>query len=312
MSANAQTSPGRRHGLTILCIVSFLNEARHLPTFLGSMAGQVRPPDLLVLIDDGSSDDSPAIVRRFAAGAGPNVSVLTRPARPPARDRLAQAAELRSFHWGLEQTPASWHVVVKMDADLKLSPDLFATIERAFLERPRLGVAGTYLSVVDERDGTCRRERCPPHHVRGPTKFYRRECFEQISPIPAVLGWDTIDEITARMKGWEATSLACPAGDTVHLRPTGSADGSLRAQYRWGMCAYGIGQHPLWVLLSAGRRLGERPRLLGAAAFLAGWAAAGLRRRERAEPRVRAHGRAEQVAVLRHRARAAIGVGGHG
>jgi poly-beta-1,6-N-acetyl-D-glucosamine synthase len=289
--------------LLIACIVSFLNEAKHLEAFLESMDRQLRFPDLLVLVDDGSSDASPAIAAEFAARR-PEARVLRRPRRPAARDRLAQAAELRAFQWGLEQIEEPWEVVVKMDADLRLSDDLFQTIERAFLDGPTLGIAGGYLGVVDERGGRLRREPCVPSHVRGPNKFYRRACFEQISPIPTILGWDTIDEVTARMRGWQTTSLECPRGDTVHLRPTGHADGRLRAQYRWGQCAWGIGQHPLWVALSVARRLGDRPPALGAAAFLAGWATAAVRRRPRAAPAVRAHGRGEQLAELRRRARA--------
>lgn len=302
MSAADQLRETERPCLRIVCIVSFLNEAHHLDTFLASMADQIRSPDLLVLIDDGSSDSSLQIAAEFAAWHE-NVRVLSRPPRPPARDRLAQAAELRSFQWGLEQVDVPWDVVVKMDADLRLSPDLFATMERAFLDWPMLGVAGSYLSVVDERTGKPTRERSPGHHVRGPTKFYRRRCFEEISPIPPFLGWDTVDEITARMHGWNAMSFACPQGDTIHLRPTGRADGRLRAQYRWGMCAYGAGQHPLWIVLSAGRRIVDRPRVLGALAFLMGSTIAFARRQGRAEAEVRAFGRKEQLAALRKRLR---------
>jgi poly-beta-1,6-N-acetyl-D-glucosamine synthase len=286
--------------LSILCIVSFLNEARHLQTFLDSMAGQVRFPDLLLLVDDGSGDASPAIAAEFAA-AHEHVSILRRSPRPATRDRLAEAAELRAFQWGLGEVRMPWDVAVKLDADLKLSPDLFHTLESAFLQRPDLGIGGAYLSAVDPESGALKRERCDPQHVRGATKFYRRSCYEQIAPIEPFLGWDTIDEIAARAHGWQTASLSCPQGDPIHLRPTGSVDGTLRAQYRWGMCAYGIGQHPLWVLLSSGRRLRDRPYLLGSLVFLGGWAMAALRRHERAKPDVRAYGRDEQLAILRRR-----------
>jgi glycosyltransferase involved in cell wall biosynthesis len=297
--------PSTPAALRILCVVSFLNEERHLQAFLDSMASQERFPDLLVLVDDGSTDASPAIAASFA-GARSNVRLLRRAPRPPARDRLAQAAELRSFQWGLAEVEQPWDVAVKMDADLDLSPDLFYTLERAFLTTPDLGIAGAYLSVIDRRTGMRVRERCAPQHVRGATKFYRRACLQEISPIPPILGWDTIDEVAARKHGWRTASLPCPRGDTVHLRPAGSTDGRLRAHYRWGACAYGIGQHPLWVLLSAARRLGDRPRLLGSGAFLAGWALAVVRRRPRASADVRGFARSEQLSIMRHRVRSNI------
>jgi glycosyltransferase involved in cell wall biosynthesis len=289
--------------LRIACIVSFLNEERHLGRFFASMAAQQRFPDQLVLVDDGSNDASPKLAAEFAATRD-DVLSLTRPSRPSQRDRLAQAAELRSFLWATTQLDQPWEVLVKMDADLELSADLFATLERAFLEDPALGLAGTYLSLIDEQTGTPTRERCPAQHVRGANKFYRRSCFERISPIAPILGWDTIDEISARMHGWQTMSLSCPQGDTLHLRPTGRVDGRLRAQYRWGICAYGIGQHPAWVLCSAARRVRDRPRLLGSCAFLFGWVSSAMRRLPRATGDVRAYGRREQLAELRCRARA--------
>jgi biofilm PGA synthesis N-glycosyltransferase PgaC len=291
--------------LRILCIAAFLNEAEHLPTFLDSIAGQERAPDLLILIDDGSSDASPQIAEQFAS-VHPHVRLLRRPARAPQRDRLAAAPELRAFQWGIGETSLWWDVVVKLDADLRLSSDLFQTLEQAFLATPKLGIAGAYLSTIDRDTGLSTRERCHHLHVRGATKFYRRACYEQIMPIAPILGWDTIDEIAARSRGWLTASVSCPQGDPIHLRPTGAADGILRAHYRWGACAYAIGQHPLWVLLSAGRRLAERPRALAACAFLAGWLTAACRRQARAEAQVRAYGRQEQLAIIRERTRALV------
>ncbi|MEA2335924.1 MAG: hypothetical protein QOG40_2414 [Solirubrobacteraceae bacterium] len=296
-----------RDALRIVCIVPFLDEERHLQRFLDSMAMQERGPDLLVLVDDGSVDGSAAIAADWA-GSRPGVRVRQRAPRPRGRDRLARAGELRAFQCALAEIEGPWDIAVKMDADLELSRDLFCILERAFLSSPDLGIAGAYLSAIDPLTGDPVRERCAPHHVRGATKFYRRACLEQIAPLPAILGWDTIDEIAARRRGWRTASLDCPAGGTLHLRATGSSDGLLRAQYRWGVCAYGIGQHPLWVALSATRRLGDRPRLLGAGAFLAGWASAPLRRTPRAPADLRAYGRREQLATLRRRARRAIPV----
>jgi biofilm PGA synthesis N-glycosyltransferase PgaC len=284
--------------LRMVCVVPFLNEEMHLHAFLDSLNGQDRFPDLLVLVDDGSTDDSATIAAEFASGR-PNIRLLRRTPRPPARDRLANAPELQSFRWGLSEVEEPWDVAVKMDADLELVPDLFATLERAFLTTPDLGIAGSHLSVIDPRTGARVRERCRSDHVRGGTKFYRRACLNEISPIPPILGWDTIDEIAARKHGWQTGSLACLGGDTVHRRPIGSANGMLRAHYRWGTCAYGIGQHPLWVALSAARRLGDRPRLLGSLAFLTGWTTGLLLRRPRAASDVRCFGRREQLFIMR-------------
>ena len=52
--------------LRLVAIVSFLDEERVLPAFLGSVAAQTRPPDRLLLVDDGSRDGSAALAETFA------------------------------------------------------------------------------------------------------------------------------------------------------------------------------------------------------------------------------------------------------
>lgn len=277
-------------------VVPFLNEREHLPAFLASIDAQTRRPDRLVLVDDGSTDGSAELAQEFARGH-PYARALRRPPRPPEADRLATAAELRAFQWGLEQVDVPYNVVAKLDADLQLRPSHFAEILAQFESRPDTGVMGAYLS-IRLPDGSILREEHPVDHVRGPNKFYRRECLERISPLPAHLGWDTIDEVAARMCGWQTTSIELSEGDSIHLRPTGMHDGRLRAFWRWGECAYGYGSHPLHVLASAAARARRRPYGVCGIAYVLGWAGAYVRRRPRAEPEIRAWRRCEELRRL--------------
>ncbi len=281
----------------MLLVCCFLNEERHLPELLSSMVAQERRPDRLLLVDDGSTDASAQIAGDFAAEHDFAV-LLQRPHRPQARDRLAQAPELRAFHWGLEQVDEPFDLIGKIDGDLRLTADTLAHLERSFAAEPRLGLAGPHLSELDP-SGLAQRDVAPPGHVRGALKLYRRECLEQIEPIPEILGWDTADEIAARMHGWITRSESIPGGDPLHLRPTGAQDGTVRAFRRWGECAWGYGAHPLHVLGGAARRIPERPRLIGAVNYAAGWAAAGLRRAPRVDADVRAFCQEEQMRRLR-------------
>jgi poly-beta-1,6-N-acetyl-D-glucosamine synthase len=284
-----------RERLRMAVVVPFLNEEDHLPILLDSLAGQERAPDLLLLVDDGSDDRSAAIARRFA-GEHRYARLLQRPRRRPERDRMARAHEWRAFTWGLAQVAEPWDVVAKLDADLRLAPGLLAEMERRFFADARLGMAGAYLS-QPVADGRLVRQRCAPGHVEGPNRFYRRACLEAISPVPPILGWDTIDEVRARMHGWETRSFEV-RGEVVHLRRVGSYDGLLRGYRRAGWAAYAYGAHPLYVLGSASARLRDRPLVACGAAYLGGYAAAALRGEPRAEPAVRARLRREQRARL--------------
>ena len=287
----------------VLAIVPFLNEEEYLPTFLATCVQQTRPPDHLMLVDDGSTDRSGEIASAFSE-AHAFAELLTRPQRLEAEDRLATAAELRAFHWALQQRAEAWDVVVKLDADLAMMPTHFSEVLSTLERDPHLGICGAYLSRPDRGRGHMR-ELHPRTHVRGPNKFYRRACYDDITPIPEILGWDGIDEVKARALGWATRSIELSAGDSIHLRPTGTKDGLLRANRRWGLCAYAVGAHPLFALATAVSRCRTPPLLLAGCNYWYGYLRASFLRTPRAELLVRRQVRYEERrrladAVRRH------------
>jgi poly-beta-1,6-N-acetyl-D-glucosamine synthase len=273
--------------LRIALVVPFLDEERHLDTLLRSVEIQTREPDHLVLVDDGSRDSSPHLAARFVAHH-PYARLLHRPQRRVGRDRLARGAAVRAFEWAIPRIEGPWDVVGKVDADMRLTPLTLAALERALLLDPVLGVVGPFVSVRED-DGLIVRQRCRDEHVEGSMKFYRRRCYEEIAPLPALPGWDTVDEVRARLRRWETRSIEVPGGDPLHLRPMGAHDGLLRGYRRWGTCAYAYGEHPLHVVAVAVQRLRDHPRVLGSLNYVIGWATAVVTRAPRAEPEVRAH-----------------------
>jgi biofilm PGA synthesis N-glycosyltransferase PgaC len=285
--------PAEADSIRVAAVISFQNEGDHLPLLLRSLDAQTEPPEQVLFVDDGSDDGSPALVTEYER-IHPTARVLTRERRAPTRDRLADAPELRAFIAGVATLAEPWDVVAKLDGDLELSPTLFADVRAQVRSDPRLGITGSYLSVIDD-EGVPRREPHPEHHVRGPNKFYRRACYEQITPLPPQLGWDTLDDLRARARGWRTRSFAATGGDTVHLRRTGTHDGLLRAFRRHGFCAWACGTHPLAVLLGAVRRTVIRPYLFAGVSYLWGWASAGIRGYPRVEPETRAFARREDL-----------------
>jgi poly-beta-1,6-N-acetyl-D-glucosamine synthase len=287
------STEARLSALHIDAIVPFLNEELFLPAFLESIERQTRRLDRLVLVDDGSTDGSHAIAAEFADRHGWAVA-LRRSVREQDGDRLARAAEYAAFQWALAQVDEDWDVVAKLDADIRLTPRTVETIAAELERDPGLGLAGSYLSEVGA-SGVLGRLTIRPEHVHGATKFYRRECYEAISPMPAILGWDMIDEVKATMAGWGTRSFAMPDGDPLHMRVRGSHDGLRRGFRRWGEGAWAMGEHPLHVVLHGFQRMQDPPRVVGGLNYMVGWASAGLRRLPRAEPEVRANVRRGQL-----------------
>lgn len=291
----------------LVIVIPFLNEQRYLNAMLESVAAQIRPPDRLVLVDDGSTDDSARIAAEFARHRD-YATVLFRPPRPSQQDRLITAAEWQAFQWAVDQIGDGFDLVAKLDADLVLDASLFNELEDRFTADQGLGMAGPHLAEIDAA-GRRVRMRGRPEHVHGAAKFYRRACYQQILPIPAVHGWDMIDEVKARSQGWRTARFGVPGGEVLHCRPMGAQDGALRGFRRWGQGDYVSGTHAVIVLATAWHRLRDRPPVLGSINYLSGWAAAALRRAPRIEPDLRAFARQEQLSRIHRRLTSWVDVG---
>jgi biofilm PGA synthesis N-glycosyltransferase PgaC len=290
--------------MKIAIVVMFLNEERHLGVTLESLAGQTRVPDYVVLVDDGSTDGSPAIASAFI-DRFPHAELVRRPPRAHEADRLASASVWESFQQAAAPLSTEFDVVAKMDADLDLPPVLIAEIEARFASDARLGLTGPYLSEVDASGGLV---RLPgrPEHVAGAVKFWRSECYREVCPLPALLNFDMVDEAKARSLGWRTESFSCPGGDPLHLRRHGSYNGSLRAFRRWGIAEYQSGTHPVSIAYVGLQRMREKPFVVGGLTYYGGWVLAAYRGVPRFDADVRAFRRREQLARLRQRVREVV------
>jgi poly-beta-1,6-N-acetyl-D-glucosamine synthase len=259
--------------LRILIVSPVRNEAEHIERTVAALAEQTRPPDCWLVIDDGSEDRTLRLLEELSSDL-PFMRVL---ATPPGYtrgtvDRHAVAAAPRAFNWALRHADVSdFTHLGKLDGDIELPPDYFERLLERFEEDSALGVAGGTL-VEPARDGRWKPARVPPHHVRGALKLYSRACFEAIGGVEERLGWDTIDEVYARMRGFRTRSF----DDLVarHHRPVASADGRLRGHARFGRAFYTLCYGLPWVTLRSMKVAAERPYGISAVAFMYGYVSA--------------------------------------
>jgi poly-beta-1,6-N-acetyl-D-glucosamine synthase len=274
----------------LLVISPVRNEAAHLELVADAIARQTRPPDLWVLVDDGSTDGTAEILSGLEQRIG-FIQVVRATEQPsvPVKDRLATAAAPRTFNLGLGSVDwQSFTHISKLDGDIELPGDYFERLLAEFACDPQLGVAGGIWAEPDphgDGDGDGWKAQPIPleHHVMGSLKCYSLACFEAIGGIQERLGWDTIDVTYARMRGFRTRSF--PQLVARHHRPWGSADGALRGRARHGQCAY-IVHYPLsWVTLRAFKMARLRPRGISGVAFLYGYLRSAARRVARVEDR---------------------------
>jgi poly-beta-1,6-N-acetyl-D-glucosamine synthase len=265
----------------LLVISPVRNEAAHFERVARAMAAQTRPPDTWVVIDDGSTDGTPELVERLAQEI-PFIVACTAPhaAEPVAgKDRLARAAAPRNFNAGLRMVDwESYTHISKLDGDMELPPEYWERILGHFADDHALGIAGGLRTELVR--GEWEIETIPlRHQVNGALKCWSLECFKAFGGIQERLGWDTIDGTYARMRGYRTHSFTDMV--SMHHRPAGSADGTLRGRARHGECAYIAHQTASWVALRSLKYGLSRPRLLSGVWFFYGYVRAAVRRVQR-------------------------------
>ncbi len=249
------------------------DEARYIERTIVSMCAQSFAPLQWVIVDDGSTDGTGSILDTWALRHS-WIKVIHKSDRG---HRVPGAGVMEAFRIGLQALDkTSWDYIVKLDGDLTFDQDFFRSAFDAFTHDRTLGIAGgTICQVVDGRlviDSV----GDPPFHVRGATKIYRRACWEDIRPLVATPGWDTIDEVKANCRGWTTRTL----GDVkvIQLKPTGGADGRWRNAFKNGLANYLTGYHPLFMAAKCVKRTFGRGSATEGLALAAGFGSGYIRR----------------------------------
>lgn len=240
------------------------DEERYIEHTLRSILSQTVRPAEWVIVNDGSTDKTGEIIEQYAA-RHPWIKIVNRENRG---FRKAGGGVMEAFYDGYgEITTPDWQYVVKLDGDLSFESGYFEECFRIFSEDPRLGIGGG--SIYNLEDGVPVQERSPLFHVRGATKIYRRECWEQIGGLKVLTGWDTIDELKANMIGWNTKSFS--ELRLIQHKTTGSADGDWKNYVKNGLANYITGYLPAFMILKCIKRLGEKPYFLVSAGLFWGF-----------------------------------------
>lgn len=242
------------------------NEEKYLPGTIRCMAASTVRPKQWVLVDDGSTDGSAAVLDQAAS----QYDWITVVHRQDRGFRQAGTGVINAFYDGFTAIRhPDWDYLVKFDGDLSFSEDYFERCFRKFAAEPKLGIGGG--TICNEREGVLMPESKidPLFHVRGATKIYRRECWDQIGGLIRAPGWDTVDEVKANMLGW--TTRTFPDIKLLHHRIAGAAYGRWSNWVKGGRAAYVSGYHPLFMFLKCCRRLFEPPRLVGGCGLFVGF-----------------------------------------
>jgi glycosyltransferase involved in cell wall biosynthesis len=184
----------------ITAIIDTYNHERFIEEAIVSVLEQDFPPSEMevLVVDDGSTDHTPEIVRRFE----PRVRMLRKP----------NGGQASAFNTGIPE--ARGEFIAFLDGDDWWAQGKLAAVLEAFEGNPDVGAVGHGYYAVDEA-GTVYQSVIPEHkfrlclrscedaklfcHLRcflGASKVaYRRDLLEQVLPIPEVLRFEADEYI---------------------------------------------------------------------------------------------------------------------
>ncbi len=233
------------------------NEESYIQYTLDSVTKQTLLPEQWIIVDDGSTDGTVDIIRRYVS-IFPWIKLVINPTvgeKPEGGSKIVKA-----FYSGFSSLDVSnYDFLVKLDADLTLPQIYFEEVARAFSEDKSIGLCGGFLTEFSS--GKWKKASSAQYHLRGAIKAYRKSCFDQIGGIPFSLIWDGIDEMKAMSLGWNVRILDLEVKhhrkrSTIINRGIGSSYSAGKQYYKHGYdvflafcrsATYGIRTQPYFI-----------------------------------------------------------------
>jgi glycosyltransferase involved in cell wall biosynthesis len=267
------------------------DEAAFIEATINSMVNQTIKPAVWVIVNDGSRDRTASITQLYSQ----EHSWIRLINRQDTGIRKRGKGVIEAFYAGYKTLEEPYDFIVKLDGDVTFGPDYFEALLHRFSTDPQLGIAGGVL--YEKPDGKTWILYTASDHVRGCTKVYRRECFEEIGGLVASMGWDGIDEWKALAKGWKVQSFLDLK--IYHYRYTGAATGLLKSCFEQGKGAYRMGYHPIFMIARGFHQMKYKPYIVGGITMICAYFLAWMQKQELlADPIVIKYIRQTQMKML--------------
>lgn len=122
--------------VSVAIVIPLFNHERYIGEALRSVLAQTRPPERVLVIDDGSTDGS---VEAARAVADPRITIATQ----------ANAGAHAALNWGIAMAAEAEFVGI-LNSDDVYEPDRIASCMGALERHPGAAVAATRLRLIDE------------------------------------------------------------------------------------------------------------------------------------------------------------------
>lgn len=260
------------------------NEEQNLPIVIESVVNQDCPPLAWFIVDDCSTDGTPAILRSAAREyVWIHVHTLSQKSEYDLGEHYAYVCKT-GFDAALQLYEHQIRYVALADADTYFPPSYFGEIIAFMEQNPQYGIVSGRIEIGRPGIGKPYQEE-PILYGEGTPKgtgrVWRLEAFKETSGYLVVKSPDVVSNVLAQLKGWQLRQLKHVV--CYQLRDTASKHGLFRGYFQRGQRAYYLGYNllsPINMFLGS-LVTKEKKAFIKSLAFTAGYLESYLRRRER-------------------------------
>ena len=253
------------------------NEGENLPSLIDSIATQEIQPIVWVIVDDGSTDDTPDILNNYQKQYG-WIKVLHLSETP--RDIGLHLAEVMNngFNYAIDfckENELEYNYLGNVDGDLILPPSFFKNLINEFNKNQRLGIAsgGTDYTINNKKV----RAKLSENEPSGGHMLISRICFNECGGVPISHAADSVFKAKARLRNWQTKRFE--NNIATEIRDVGNAEGYWKGKVQSGKAAYHLNLNPLHVFVRSIKYTLKKPYYIGMA-YLFGYLSDLIKRKE--------------------------------
>lgn len=243
-------------------ITPVFNEVETIRKTIASVFNQTVKPMRWIIVNDNSNDGTEVILSELSE----KISWVNVISAKIIKTNDYSSRVVNLFKLGLEHLDVSVEYICKLDADVSFDKNFYNNILEEFDKDTKLGIASGQLTIngisedIDPRFLPC---------TRGATKVYRMECLNDIGGLRNFQGWDTLDNVAARAKGWNVLIVN---EFFEHLKEEGSRVGSKSySHFRTGFYNGAIPYYVPFFLIKALSKIFNKPFIIGSIFQIAGF-----------------------------------------
>lgn len=263
---------------TYILVTPAKNEESSLIEVADSIIKQTVRPLLWVIVDDGSTDETPRIIKELE-----NKYAWIKSVRLPQRDRdityhYSYVCK-KGFDHAIQYCKANsinYKYISLLDADTILEREYFEKLINQFEKDAKLGIAsgGIYHNVNGKLKWRKGSERLPA----GTGRMWVKDCFLETGGYIVEPSPDSISNVKALIHGWTIKKFKNIVA--TQTRFTSSAEGLWNGYKSNGFMSYYLNKHPLLIILNTVYFTSKKPYYIGIA-YLYGYILSCFKRKDK-------------------------------